>query len=139
MSSHRSVDHDALCPHTEYRRGEAPQSLPLTGEGADGLTADVWDALYAVDDPEMPISIVDLGLIYGVDVGAGTARIDLTLTYSGCPARDLIVQEVEHRVRDVEGVDRVDVNVVWYPPWSVEHVTDDGRDALQTFGLSLPS
>ena len=126
-----------LCPHTEYAPGEPHPELPLTGASAIGLEAEVWEALRAVEDPEMPVSIVDLGLIYGVDVGGGTARIDLTLTYSGCPARDFIFQEVAWRIEQVDGIDEVDVNLVWYPPWTVTNVTDAGREALERFGLSV--
>ncbi|MFP4591378.1 MAG: 1,2-phenylacetyl-CoA epoxidase subunit PaaD [Halobacteriales archaeon] len=128
---------DTLCPYTTYREGEVPSGVPRTGAYADGPEATVWAALYAVEDPEMPVSIVDLGLIYGVDVDDGEVRIDMTLTYSGCPARDLLLAEIEHRVGAVDGVDAVDVNLVWYPPWSVANVTDAGRDALEAFGLSL--
>src|SRR6056297_1901658 len=76
----------ALCAYTEYVEGEAVEDLPATGDDAEGVAADVWDALYGVEDPEMPVSIVDLGLIYGVEV---TERVDtghhaevlMTLTY----------------------------------------------------------
>lgn len=130
--------HDAtLCPHTEYVTGEAHPDVPRTGSRASGLEAAVWASLREVEDPEMPVSIVDLGLVYGVDVGDGEARVDLTLTYSGCPARDFILQEVEWRIGAVDGIDEVDVNLVWYPPWTVENVTDDGREALERFGLSV--
>jgi len=56
------------CAYTEYRSGPDPEALPATGEEAEGVEARVWDALYGVEDPEMPISIVDLGLVYGVAV-----------------------------------------------------------------------
>lgn len=131
------TDDATLCPHTEYTAGESRSGVPLTGSGATGTEAAVWAALREVEDPEMPVSIVDLGLVYGVDVGDGVARIDLTLTYSGCPARDLILQEVKWRVGQVAGIDEVDVNLVWYPPWTVANVTDAGRDALERFGLSV--
>jgi len=125
------------CTYTDYREGDAGENLPATGEGAEGLAADVWDALYGVDDPEMPISIVDLGLIYGVDVEDGHVQVDMTLTYTGCPARDMLTETVEERVAAVEGVDSVDLRLVWAPDWSVEMVTEDGRETLREFGLSV--
>ncbi len=67
--------------------------MPATGEDADGIERAVWATLYPVEDPEMPISIVDLGLIYGIDVSDGEATVDMTLTYSGCPACDIILDE----------------------------------------------
>lgn len=136
MTSEASTT-EQLCPHTEYRRGDPHEEFPCTGAGADGIEAEVWERLYEVEDPEMPVSIVDLGLIYGVDIVEDAAWIDLTLTYSGCPARDFIIQDIEHRVGQVDGIGSVDVNIVWYPPWSVANVTDAGREALESFGLSL--
>lgn len=127
------------CPYTTYREGEEPEDLPQTGASTTGLEADVWETLAGIEDPEMPVSIVDLGLIYGVAVADREARIDMTLTYSGCPARDLLVGEIERKVGSIEGIDAVDVNLVWYPPWSVANVTEAGRQALESFGLSVES
>jgi len=126
-----------LCSYTEYQQGPPVEELPATGEDADGIEADVWDALYDTEDPEMPVSIVDLGLIYGVVVEDGLARVDMTLTYSGCPARDMLMDEVEREVAAVEGVDEVEVRLVWSPEWSLELVTDQGKNDLKEFGLSV--
>ena len=132
----------ALCAYTEYVEGEEVEDLPATGEDAQGVAAEVWDALYEVEDPEMPISIVDLGLIYGVEV---TERVDegvhaevlMTLTYSGCPARDMLTDEVERAVAGVADVESVDLRLVWSPEWSIEMVTDQGKADLKEFGLSV--
>ncbi|WP_134670501.1 1,2-phenylacetyl-CoA epoxidase subunit PaaD [Halorussus marinus] len=126
------------CAHTDYSPGGPdPDDLPATGEGAEGVAARVWDALYGVEDPEMPVSIVDLGLIYGVEVTDGHAAVTMTLTYTGCPARDMLTGEIEAAVRGVDGVESVDLRLVWSPEWSVELVTEDGRDDLREFGLSV--
>jgi len=94
--------------------------------------------LYEVEDPEMPVSIVDLGLIYGVVVyDDGVAHVDMTLTYSGCPARDMLEREVESAVAAVDGVEEVDVQIVWSPGWSIEMVTEQGKADLREFGLSV--
>nr|WP_254267596.1 1,2-phenylacetyl-CoA epoxidase subunit PaaD [Halorussus aquaticus] len=132
----------ALCAYTEYVEGEEVEDLPATGEGAEGIEADVWDALYGVEDPEMPVSIVDLGLIYGVEVTEREdvgfhAEVLMTLTYSGCPARDMLTDEVERSVVGVEGVESVDLRLVWSPEWSVEMVTERGKADLNEFGLSI--
>ena len=132
----------ALCAYTEYVEGEEVEDLPATGEDAAGIEADVWDALYGVEDPEMPVSIVDLGLIYGVEV---TERVDeghhaevlMTLTYSGCPARDMLTDEVERTVADVAEIESVDLRLVWSPEWSIEMVTEQGKADLNDFGLSV--
>ena len=125
------------CAYTEYNEGEGVPDLPATGEDADGLEADVWEVLYEIEDPEMPISIVDLGLIYGVDVVDGVATVDMTLTYSGCPARDMLTDEIEERVETIEGVDGLQLRLVWSPEWSLEMVTEQGREDLEEFGLAV--
>ncbi|MXV62724.1 DUF59 domain-containing protein [Natronorubrum sp. JWXQ-INN-674] len=125
------------CAYTEYREGDAVDELPATGDGATGLEADVWDALYEIEDPEMPISIVDLGLIYGVSVEDGAVAVDMTLTYSGCPARDMLTGQVEDAVAAVDGVEDAELRLVWSPEWTVEMVTQSGKNDLQEFGLSV--
>ena len=125
-------------PDLEYDEVAATGGeVPATGAGATGVERRVWQALYRVEDPEMPISIVDLGLIYGVAVEDGTAAVEMTLTYTGCPARDMLISEVTRAVRDVEGVEAVDVTLVWSPAWTVDMVTERGENALHEFGLSV--
>jgi len=138
MTSDIQSETDATpCGYTEYREGPAIDELPATGTDATGIDAAVWDALYAVEDPEMPVSIVDLGLIYDVGVEDGLARVDMTLTYSGCPARDMLQSDVREAIEAVDGVDDVDINLVWSPEWSVELVTESGKESLREFGLSV--
>jgi len=136
-----AVDPDpepTACAYTDYSPGGPdPEDLPATGEDAAGVEARVWDALYGVEDPEMPVSVVDLGLIYGVDVTGGRAEVAMTLTYTGCPARDMLTGEIEAAVAGVDGVESVDLRLVWSPEWSIEMVTEDGRDDLREFGLSV--
>ena len=97
----------------------------------------VWAALAEIQDPEMPISIVDLGLIYGVREKAGEVTVDLTFTAMGCPASDFIVEDIEERVGAEDGVGSVRINVVWDPPWTTSRLTEDGRDALEMWGLAV--
>lgn len=111
---------------------------PVTAmERADGLEREVWEALHTVEDPELPISVVDLGLMTDVAVENGTVDIELTLTYSGCPARDIIVEDIETAVSAIDGVDEFDVRVV-PREWSLDRITDRGRRRLNEFGLSVP-
>ena len=98
----------------------------------------VWEAIRTVEDPELPVSLVDLGLIYRVEVEDGRAEVDLTLTYSGCPARDLIVGDVEAAARSVEAVEDVDVRVVYSPAWDYDRITTRGRRDLNEHGLAVP-
>jgi metal-sulfur cluster biosynthetic enzyme len=130
-------DGPEYCAYTTYGEGEARESYPRTGEGATGVEARVWAALREVEDPEMPVSVVDLGLVYGVDVDGGRARVRFTLTYTGCPARNYLLSDVERAAERVEGVDSAAVELVWSPPWSVEMVTDAGRESLREFGVSV--
>jgi metal-sulfur cluster biosynthetic enzyme len=125
------------CAYTEYEWGEAAEDLPATGEGATGAAANVWDALYGVEDPEMPVSIVDLGLVYGVHVDDGHATVVMTLTYTGCPARDMLLSAVESAATCADGVDDADVELVWSPEWNLEMVTEAGREDLREFGVSV--
>ncbi|PSQ42144.1 metal-sulfur cluster biosynthetic enzyme [Halobacteriales archaeon SW_7_68_16] len=142
MSSERDPDPDAdefstACSYNKYERGEAIEGVPATGEDAEGVAADVWAELRAIQDPEMPISIVDLGLLYGVTVEDGRATVDMTLTYTGCPARELLTGTVEARVASVEGIESVDLRLVWSPGWSVDMVTEAGKEDLREFGVSV--
>ena len=127
------------CAYTDYSPGGTdPDDLPATGEGAEGVEKRAWDALYEVEDPEMPVSVVDLGLIYGVTVDeSGRADVEMTLTYTGCPARDMLTDDIEDAVASAEGVESVDLRLVWSPEWSIEMVTENGKDDLREFGLSV--
>jgi metal-sulfur cluster biosynthetic enzyme len=126
------------CGYTDYEFGEVdPEDLPATGEGATGVERAVWDALYEVEDPEMPVSIVDLGLIYGVAVEDGEAKVRMTLTYTGCPARDMLLGDVEEAAASVAGVDSAAVELVWSPEWSLNLVTEAGKQSLREFGVSI--
>jgi metal-sulfur cluster biosynthetic enzyme len=133
------ADEPTYCAYTEYREGDSHGELPRTGEDATGIEAHLWEALREVEDPEMPVSIVDLGLVYAVYVDSidGEARVDMTLTYTGCPARDYLLSSVERAVESVEGVDDALVNLVWSPEWNVEMVTEEGREALREFGVAV--
>jgi metal-sulfur cluster biosynthetic enzyme len=127
------------CAYTEYRDRESGEEreLPATGDGAAGVEAEVWEALRAVEDPEMPVSVVDLGLIYDVTVDDGVATVEMTLTYTGCPARSMLTSEIEEAAASPEGVDAASVQLVWSPEWTLDMVTEAGRESLREFGVSI--
>lgn len=129
-------DSDA-CAHTDYERGEAPAEYPKDGSDATGVEAAVWDTLREVEDPEMPVSVVDLGLIYDVSVEGGHALVEMTLTYSGCPARDMLLNDVRCAAMAAAGVANAEVQLRYSPTWCVDMVTPAGREALREFGLSV--
>ena len=97
----------------------------------------LWAALSEVQDPEMPVNLVDLGVIYGITETGGVVQVDLTFTAMGCPASDFILDDVRDRLLREEGVREVRVNVVWDPPWTTARMTEAGRDALEAWGLAV--
>ncbi len=97
----------------------------------------LWAALSEVQDPEMPINLVDLGVIYGIDERDGVVEVDLTFTAMGCPASDFILDDVRERLLREDGVREVLVKVVWDPPWTSARMTQAGRDALEAWGLAV--
>ena len=94
-------------------------------------------ALRDVEDPEMPLNIVDLGLVYAATLAGGRASVDLTFTAMGCPAADLIVGDIRERLLQQPGVAEVAIRIVWDPPWSSARLTPDGRQALRLWGLAI--
>jgi FeS assembly SUF system protein len=91
--------------------------------------AAVMDALRECYDPEIPVNIVDLGLIYGVDIQneTGEVNITMTLTAMGCPMAGEVISEVEMRVGQVENVKTAKVEMTFDPPWSPDRMTEDAR------------
>ena len=97
----------------------------------------MWAALSEVEDPEMPVNLVDLGVIYAVAESDGVVEVDLTFTAMGCPASEFILADVRDRLLREPGVREVRVNVVWDPPWTTALMTQAGRDALEAWGLAV--
>lgn len=91
--------------------------------------AEVMDALRECYDPEIPVNIVDLGLVYGIDIDneAGHVHVTMTLTAIGCPVAGEVMSEVDMRVREVENVKDCKVDLTFDPPWSPEKMTEDAR------------
>ncbi len=90
----------------------------------------VYDALRECYDPEIPINIVDLGLVYDVAIDEGHVNVVMTLTARGCPAHTFISESVRTRVAQIEGVKSANVQVVWDPPWDISRVSDEGKKRL---------
>jgi metal-sulfur cluster biosynthetic enzyme len=95
---------------------------------------EVREALKEVLDPEYPISLVDLGLIRGVEVDGSTARIKLTYTCMGCPATDMIQDDIRERLLRMEGIEEVEIEEVW-DSWSRENISKKGLIQLQNVGV----
>ncbi len=95
---------------------------------------EVRRALGEVLDPEYPISIVDMGLIRGVEVEGGRVRVRMTYTSMGCPCMDMIQDDVRERLLRLPGVERVELEVVW-EPWSRKHISAEGWKGLRRVGV----
>jgi len=114
---------------TESTTTESPE--PLSQE-----VEDVLEALRDVVDPELGINVVDLGLVYGVDVDADkVATLDMTLTSAACPLTDVIEDQAREALDGV--VTDFRINWVWLPPWGPENITEDGREQLRALGFNI--
>lgn len=91
---------------------------------------EVMEVLKNVEDPELAFSIVDLGLVYRIDVKESAIEIDFTLTYPGCPAEEIIRHDIIETLRDAFGLVDVSANIVWSPLWGPERMSEEARVAL---------
>jgi metal-sulfur cluster biosynthetic enzyme len=113
-------------------RQAAADAAAVAGAAPDA--AAVRAALAEILDPEYPVSIVDLGLIRGVDVAGSTVRVRMTYTSMGCPCMEMIQDDVRARVRALPGVERVEIEVTW-EPWTREHISENGLKQLRGVGV----
>ena len=108
--------------HTEERSPMA-ETATITRD-------DVIEALKDVFDPEIPVNVVDLGLVYDVGVDKGDVDVKMTLTFAGCGMGPYIAQQAEWRIAEIEGVEDVNVELVYDPPWTPDLITEDGKKLL---------
>ena len=129
---------DAPAPSSETP-GPAPASTPAPAEGAFAkdplntltLQPALVEAVSKVFDPEIPVNIYELGLIYNLDVdNSNNVQVRMTLTAPACPAAQTIPIDVERRVREIPGVNDVKVAVVWDPPWTRDKMSDAAKLTL---------
>jgi len=98
---------------------------------ADQLTSQaVLETLKTVYDPEIPVNIVDLGLVYDVQVNEKDVYVQMTLTFPGCGMGPFIAQQAEWAIQDLEGVEEVEIELVFDPPWSPELISEEARSQL---------
>jgi FeS assembly SUF system protein len=90
----------------------------------------ILEALKQVYDPEIPVDIVNLGLVYDVAIEDGIVRVKMTTTSPGCPVGDYLAQEVKRAVEALSGVDAVSVEFVWDPPWTPERMSAEAKKKL---------
>lgn len=90
----------------------------------------IKEALREVEDPELGVDIVSLGFIYDIEVDGSKVEIGMTLTTPGCPMSRVLVGRVEDKVKELDGIDEVDVNLVWEPQWTPEKMTEEAKEKL---------
>ncbi len=120
------VSHTPTPPHPHTQSASA----------ADVEVAALWRALRDVMDPEFPISIVDLGLVYGIRRRGDVVEVDLTFTATACPCMDFIREDVRERLLREPGVGDVRIREVWSPPWTRERISPEGRAVLRRHGVA---
>jgi FeS assembly SUF system protein len=117
----------------EHQQADAPAAVaaarpPLSEDAIERLREDVVLALKTVYDPEIPVNIYDLGLVYRVEVApTGDVHIDMTLTAPGCPVAASMPGMVKESVEPVEGIGAVSVEIVWDPPWDQSRMSDEAK------------
>ena len=103
-------------------------------EGDTTFREAVVAALKAVYDPEIPVDIYELGLIYAVRIAEDqSVRVEMTLTSPACPSAEALPAEVKERIAAIQGLEKVNVDVVWDPPWPPEHMSEAAQLALGMF------
>ena len=119
-------DYPAEDPGCSYEPSEAVATLPAIGGGSDPspeiTTAQVTEALGNVLDPELVMSVVELGLVYGIEIEGGRVAITMTLTAPGCPIHDAMAEWTEHAVKKIPGVTEVTVTITFDPPWTPDRI-----------------
>ncbi|ROS74315.1 metal-sulfur cluster assembly factor [Cellulomonas sp. PhB143] len=111
-------------------------STDISAAPTPPTAADVEEAMRDVIDPELGINVVDLGLVYGVQIDQNNqAIIDMTLTSAACPLTDVIEDQTSEALDGI--VTGMRVNWVWMPPWGPEKITDDGREQLRALGFNV--
>jgi len=112
-----------------------------TAAPSEEFLADIEEAMRDVVDPELGINVVDLGLVYGLNVeeteGAKVALVDMTLTSAACPLTDVIEDQTRTALVGAGLVNEIKINWVWNPPWGPDKITEDGREQLRALGFTV--
>jgi metal-sulfur cluster biosynthetic enzyme len=99
---------------------------------AESLTVDgVMNALRSCYDPEIPVNIVDLGLVYGVEIDEDNVKVKMTLTTVGCPAHAYLMHQVQTEIEKIPGVKKAEVEIVWDPPWTPDKMNPEAKKRLE--------
>ena len=121
---------------TSHKSGGRDQWTGPLAELPDDLLAATWAALDEVLDPEIPISLVELGLIYGLELEDGVVTVRLTFTATGCPCMGFIREDITDRLEVESWIEKVEIEEVWSPSWTTDMITTEGRQKLKTYGVT---
>jgi len=102
---------------------------------SDSIEARLWEALREVEDPEIPISVVGMGLIVSLRYADGVVDIELTFTAMGCPAMDFIQDDIRERLLQEPDVDEVRIEIVWDPVWTRARIREESRATMRKLGI----
>ena len=100
-------------------------------------TAHLWQALNDVEDPEFPMSIVDMGLVIDVQQKGGAATVKMTFTAMGCPCMDMIMDDTRPRLLQEPDITQANIEVVWSPVWTKHSMTERGKEIMQLYGVTI--
>lgn len=134
----RGMNFSAVLRASQGLREDLPPPPAFEGPPTD-LAEQAFRALYEVSDPEFPISLVDLGLIYGVEAeeDAGRVAVQVSFTATACPCMEFIKWDVRERLGQIPGIGEVEIEIVWHPPWTTERISPRGREILARAGVAV--
>lgn len=134
MSTVSTVEGTETEPETEAERVDA-----VGGPDADttAFEARLWNLVDEVPDPHIPVSLVEMGMIYDVSITDGDVTVEMTFPCMGCPAYDMIQEDVRAVLRPEPGVDSVEIDIVWDPVWSKEMLTPEVREKMREAGIGV--
>jgi len=107
------------------------------GEDADEFEQELWDTLDTVPDPHIPVSLVDMAMIYDIEAEGGDVTVTMTYPCMGCPAYDMIQDDVRAALRTVRGVSDVEIEITWDPVWSKDMLTEKAHEELKDAGIAI--
>jgi metal-sulfur cluster biosynthetic enzyme len=117
--------------------GPLPRPGNREREKASPEEALLWKALEEVQDPEFPISVVDMGLIYALKRNDGHVQVQLTFTAMGCPCMEFILTDVRERLLQEPDIEQVTIEIVWDPPWTRQKLSQKGIEKLKKWGVTV--
>jgi metal-sulfur cluster biosynthetic enzyme len=97
----------------------------------------LWELIDEIPDPHLPVSLVEMGMIYDVTADGGNVTVEMTFPCMGCPAYDMIQSDIESMLHVEESVDSVTIDIVWDPVWSKDMLTPEAREKMHDAGISL--